>query len=96
MIGNWFLRLTPIRENCFCVKFIGVESTPLWAGFKLLYSKHTEVTVPLLDDFEKQWKKNPQGIVKPAVVQVDFRSDETDLRSGASEVSGGDLEVAGR
>jgi hypothetical protein len=29
--------------------------------------------VPSLDDWEKQWKMNPQGIVKPAVVQVDFR-----------------------
>ena len=29
--------------------------------------------MPSLDDWEKQWKMNPQGIVKPAVVQVDFR-----------------------
>ena len=36
------------------------------------YSKHAEVTVPSLDDWEKQWKENPQGIAKPAVVQVDF------------------------
>jgi hypothetical protein len=41
-------------------------------------------------------KENPQRIVKPAVVQVDFLSDETDLRSGASEVSFGAAEVAGR
>ena len=60
------------------------------------YSKHAEVTVPSLDDWEKQWKKNPQGIVKPAVVQVDFRSEETDSPSGTSEVSGGATEVAGR
>jgi hypothetical protein len=60
------------------------------------YSKHAEVTVPSLDDWEKQWKKNPPGIVKPAVVQVDFLSDETELRSGASEISGGAAEVAGR
>jgi hypothetical protein len=59
------------------------------------YSKHAEVTVPSLDDWEKQWKKDPQGIVKPAVVHVDFRSDETGPRSGASEVSGGAAEVAG-
>jgi len=44
-------------------------SVPL---FFFAYSKHAEVTVPSLDDWEKQWKKNPQGIVKPAVVQVDF------------------------
>ena len=36
------------------------------------YSKHAEVTVPSLDDWEKQWKQNPQKIAKPAVVQVDF------------------------
>jgi integrase len=36
------------------------------------YSKHAEVTVPSLDDWEKQWKKNPQGMEKPKVVAVDF------------------------
>jgi hypothetical protein len=39
-----------------------------------VYSKHAEVTVPSLDDWEKQWKKNPQGTIKPAVVQVDFQA----------------------
>jgi hypothetical protein len=34
----------------------------------LAYSKQAEVTVPSLDDWEKQRKINPQGIVKPAVV----------------------------
>jgi integrase len=38
------------------------------------YSKHAEVTVPSLDDWEKQWKENPQKIAKPAVVQVDFKA----------------------
>jgi hypothetical protein len=56
------------------------------------YSKHAEVTVPSLDDWEKQWKKNPQGIVKPAVVQVDFlasqASDATD-DARVPAVSGG-------
>jgi hypothetical protein len=59
------------------------------------YSKHAEVTVPSLGDWEKQWKKNPQGIVKPAVVQVDFRSDEIDARSGASEALSVAAKVAG-
>jgi len=36
LIGIWFLRLTPVKENCFCVGFIGAEFTPLWAGSKLL------------------------------------------------------------
>ena len=38
------------------------------------YSKHAEVTVPSLDDWEKQWKKNPQGMEKPKVVAVDFQA----------------------
>ena len=38
------------------------------------YSKHAEVTVPSLDDWEKQWKKNPQGMEKPKVVAVDFEA----------------------
>lgn len=40
------------------------------------YSKHAEVTVPSLDDWEKQWKKNPQGMEKPKVVAVDFQVHE--------------------
>lgn len=38
------------------------------------YSKHAEVTVPSLDDWEKQWQKNPQGITQPKLVPVDFQS----------------------
>ena len=38
------------------------------------YSRNAEVTVPSLDDWEKQWKENPQKIIKPAVVPVDFHS----------------------
>jgi integrase len=38
------------------------------------YSKHAEVTVPSLDDWEKQWEKNPQQILQPKVLPVDFRS----------------------
>lgn len=38
------------------------------------YSKHAEVTVPSLDDWEKQWDKNPQGMEKPKVVAVDFHA----------------------
>lgn len=38
------------------------------------YSKRAEVTVPSLDDWEKEWKKNPEKIRKPAIVPVEFRS----------------------
>ena len=38
------------------------------------YSKPADVTVPSLDDWEKQWKKNPQGMEKPKVVAVDFQA----------------------
>jgi len=40
------------------------------------YSKHAEVTVPSLDDWEKQWEKNPQGMEKPKVVAVDFQAPQ--------------------
>lgn len=36
------------------------------------YSKRAEVTVPSLDDWEKQWKKNSQAAVTPEIVAVDF------------------------
>jgi predicted metalloprotease len=38
------------------------------------YSKHAEVTVPSLDDWEKQWKKDPQEMQKPKLVPVDFQA----------------------
>ena len=36
-----------------------------------------EVTVPLLDDWEKQWMDNPQKITKPAVAAVDLQAGQT-------------------
>jgi integrase len=40
------------------------------------YSKRAEVTVPALEDWEKQWKKNPQAFEKPKVVAVDFQAKQ--------------------
>ncbi len=40
------------------------------------YSRNAEVTVPSLDDWERQWRENPQKIAKPAVVQVDFKAQQ--------------------
>jgi len=57
------------------------------------YSKHAEVTVPSLDDWEKQWKKNPPGIVKPAVVPVDFQV-QADCHQQAPECNGVEVPVA--
>ena len=37
------------------------------------YSKHAEVTVPSLDDWEKEWGKNSQRNVQPKLLPVDFR-----------------------
>ena len=34
------------------------------------YSKHAEVTVPSLDDWEKEWQQNRQGIKKPQLMAV--------------------------
>jgi hypothetical protein len=36
------------------------------------YSTPAVLNVPSLDDWEKQWKKNPQGMEKPKGVAVDF------------------------
>jgi integrase len=38
------------------------------------YSKHAEVTVPSLDDWEKEWTKNPKGTAQPKLVAVDFNA----------------------
>jgi integrase len=38
------------------------------------YSRHAEVTVPSLDDWERQWEENPQKVAKAAVVRVDFQA----------------------
>jgi integrase len=38
------------------------------------YSKHAEVTVPSLDDWEKEWQKNPQRSAQPKLLPVDFRA----------------------
>jgi hypothetical protein len=51
------------------------------------YSKQAEVTVPSLDDWEKQWKKTPQGIVKPAVVQVDFHAAQAGAVTPDNDIS---------
>jgi integrase len=56
------------------------------------YAKHAEVTIPSLDDWEKEWKKNPHGIKKSKVVPVEFRtpaaaddgSNEADLAGVAN------------
>jgi hypothetical protein len=36
-----------------------------------------EVTVPSLDDWEKEWDKNAQRSVQPKLLPVDFRSTLT-------------------
>jgi integrase len=38
------------------------------------YSKRAEVTVPSLDEWEKQWKKDPRSTQQPKVVPVDFQA----------------------
>jgi hypothetical protein len=54
-----------------------------WKVVHYAYSKHAEVTVPSLDEWEKQWQENPQRMEKPKVLAVDFHG-----------VSGGGLETA--
>jgi hypothetical protein len=50
------------------------------------YSKHAEVTVPSLDDWEKDWQKNPQGVAKPKLLPVDFRSRHDNVSSADGEM----------
>jgi len=38
------------------------------------YSKRAEVTVPSLEEWEKQWKNNPQASSAPKIVAVNFQS----------------------
>jgi len=35
-------------------------------------SKRAEVTVPSLNDWEKDWQENPQRIAQPKLLPVDF------------------------
>lgn len=69
------------------------------------YSKHAEVSVPSLDDWEKQWKRKTEGsdqksvisdrneMPKPAVVQVDFKVQQA---SEASEEAVGAVAGVGQ
>jgi hypothetical protein len=38
------------------------------------YSKHAEVPVPSLDDWEKDWQENPQRSVQTKLLPAAFRS----------------------
>jgi integrase len=51
------------------------------------YAKHAEVTVPSLDDWEKEWKKDPQGLRQAKVVTLDFqtRRDEVPEQLAAAQ-----------
>ncbi len=66
----------------FAQQALGHNSKAIHAA----YSRNAEVTVPSLDDWEKQWKENPQKINKPAVVQVDFVSPTPTVSNTESEV----------
>jgi integrase len=41
------------------------------------WSKHAEVTVPSMDDWEKEWGENSQRSMQPKLLPVDFRSPLT-------------------
>jgi len=36
------------------------------------YTKHAEVTVPSLADWEKEWQENPKRSAQPKLVPIDF------------------------
>jgi integrase len=50
------------------------------------YSKHAEVTVPSLDDWEKQWKKDPRAVHQPKVVAVDFHPQNGDATAECAAI----------
>ena len=43
------------------------------------YAKHAEVTVPSLDDWEKDWRENLQCSVQPELLPMHFRSALPDV-----------------
>src|SRR6266446_8005012 len=45
-------------------------------GRYFAYSKRAEVTVPSLEDWEKEWKNNPQASPAAKVLAVDFQSPQ--------------------
>jgi integrase len=59
------------------------------------YAKHAEVTVPSLDDWEKQWQANPQKITKPVVVAVSFQTQRTDSTDSHVEAPVAELAQGG-
>ena len=47
-------------------------------------AQHAEVTVPSLDDWEKEWEKNSHHIAPPKLLPVDFRSQSVNVNEVAS------------
>jgi hypothetical protein len=65
-----------LRAACVAKLRLSESRQPRFRTQHPAYSKHAEVTVPSLDDWEKQWKKNPYGMKQPnKVVAVDFWSN---------------------
>jgi integrase len=57
----------------FAQQALGHNSKAIHAA----YSRKAKVTVPSLDDWERQWKQNPQEMQKPKVVAVEFQTNRT-------------------
>ena len=51
------------------------------------YSKRAEVTVPSLDEWEKQWKEDPHSLQRAKVVAVDFHSKSPSGKTTAREAA---------
>jgi site-specific recombinase XerD len=51
------------------------------------YSKRAEVTVPSLDDWEKQWKKDPNSIQQPKVVPVNFKANNASAETTQAQAT---------
>jgi hypothetical protein len=49
------------------------RNTPTCPAVVPLCRTKAEVTVPSLDDWEKEWGENPQRSAQPKLLPVDFR-----------------------
>ena len=52
------------------------------------YSKHADVTVPSLDDWERRWREDPRGQGTARVVAVDFNAQADRLGVAEAALAG--------
>jgi hypothetical protein len=70
---------TALKQNRCKSQLVRVpaRNTPTCPAVVPLCGTKAEVTVPSLDDWEKEWGKNSQRSAQPKLLPVDFRSTLT-------------------